>query len=61
MPFTWGLDIVRYLFFGYETLLPIYYEIGILIVLTVIYYILSKLIFDKLNRLSKKKGGIIGY
>ncbi|QRG86705.1 ABC transporter permease [Bulleidia sp. zg-1006] len=61
MPFTWGLDSIRCLLFGYETLLPIPYEMGILFVLTGMYYIVSKLIFVKLNRLSKKKGGIIGY
>ncbi|MDO5085107.1 MAG: ABC transporter permease [Erysipelotrichaceae bacterium] len=60
-PFTWGLDIVRGIVFSYPIYLNLCVEVCILIALTILYMYFGTYVFKKLNKISKIKGGIIGY
>jgi ABC-2 type transport system permease protein len=58
LPFTWGLDLVRYYAFNrnWDTLLPIEYELIILGINALFYGFLSILLLGKTEKYSKKKG-----
>ena len=58
LPFTWGLDLVRYYAFNqtWETLLPIEYELLILGINALVYGFLSIFLLGKTERYAKKNG-----
>ncbi len=60
-PFTWSLDILRYILFQSPLFLPLETELIIFILLTILYYVLGKKLFHLLYNYSRKKGGVIGY
>lgn len=60
-PFTWTLDIIRSLLFNSVPLIPIHYEVMILVLLTLFYYVFGKRLFTYLYNKSRKRGGIVGY
>ncbi len=60
-PFTWSIDIIRNILFKSECLLPLNIEILILFIITVIYYIVGKCLFNVLFQKSRKNGGIVGW
>lgn len=60
-PFTWSIDIIRNILFKSECLLPLNIEMLILFIITVIYYVVGKYLFNALFQKSRKNGGIVGW
>lgn len=60
-PFTWALDIIRYILFGTEMLLVLPLELAIFIAMILFYYFLGMKLFKVLYNVSRKKGGVVGF
>ena len=60
-PFTWSLDIIRFIMFESPLLLPIEMEVMIFVLMIIMYYVLAKKLFKVLYNVSRKNGGTIGY
>ncbi|MGB4985476.1 MAG: ABC transporter permease [Erysipelotrichaceae bacterium] len=60
-PFTWTLDIIRAVVFDYPLVYNMSFEVVMVLILSVIYYIFGKKVFVYFHNKSRKKGGVIGY
>ena len=55
-PFTLGLDLVRNILFGSAVLLPVQYELGMFILVNVLYALAGSKVYDAMIRKARKNG-----
>lgn len=61
LPFTWGLDLIRFYSFQHEPFLPAALEWQLLISLVVLYLIAGSYIYQRLEKRARKKNQFISY